>query len=64
MRFLRVAEVADLLRVSQARAYELIRMGVIPSVRMGRQVRVDEVALSRWAEEGGRRLGDVDSVRD
>ena len=52
-RLLRIAEVADVLRVSTARAYELARKGVIPAVRLGRQVRVDSERLEKWIESGG-----------
>lgn len=53
MKLIRATEVASILDVSQARVYELIRTGVIPSVRLGRQVRVDPSRLSKWLEEGG-----------
>lgn len=36
----RVSEVADLLGFSTGRVYDLIRRGLIPSIRFGRQVRV------------------------
>ncbi len=42
---LTIPEVAKLLRVNTARAYELARTGAIPSVRLGRQVRVSHAAL-------------------
>ena len=41
-------EVATILGVSVGRAYELARRGAIPSVRLGRQVRVDRIALEKW----------------
>ena len=37
-----------------ARVYEAARLGLIPSVRIGRQVRFDEDALQEWAKGGGR----------
>ena len=55
-----VPEAADLLRVSPARAYELVRTGVLPpgvGVRLGRQVRIDREKLESWLAEGGRGLG-------
>ena len=36
-----------------ARVYEAARLGLIPCVRIGRQVRFDEETLRRWIEEGG-----------
>ena len=53
-RLLRVHEVAGILDVSPARAYELIRRGVLPSVRLGeRQLRVDEETLHEFIISGG-----------
>jgi excisionase family DNA binding protein len=57
MRLLTIPEVSDLLRVPPARAYELARQGVLPVVRLGRQVRVSEPALQRWIEDGGQVSG-------
>jgi excisionase family DNA binding protein len=47
---LRVAEAAQLLNVSRAKAYELIAAGAIPSVRVGASVRVPRAALLEWIE--------------
>ena len=49
-------EVAEILNVSRARVYELVRQGVIPVVRLGRQVRVDPDRLRAWIAEGGQAL--------
>jgi len=56
MRLLRVAEVAEILRVPQARTYELIRQGLLPAVHLGRQLRVSEPALIGFIETGGKPL--------
>ena len=49
MRLLTASEVANILRVSTARVYELARRKCIPSVTLGqRQVRFDETALLDW----------------
>jgi excisionase family DNA binding protein len=54
---LTVADVARVLRVRPARAYQLVRAGLVPGlVRVGRQVRVDEAALRTWVAAGGRAL--------
>jgi excisionase family DNA binding protein len=55
-RLLPVAEVATMLAVSKARAYELTRTGLLPSVRLGRQVRVSMADLQGFIERGGSRL--------
>ena len=56
MDLLTVPEVADVLRVPRARAYDLVKQGLIPAVRVGRQIRVDAAALRRWIQAGGRSL--------
>ena len=56
MRMLKAEEVADLLRVPRARAYELARQGLLPCVRLGRQVRFDADVVRKWAAQGGRQL--------
>lgn len=56
MKFFTVEEVAELLRVSRSRVYQLGRERLLPIVRIGRQVRVEEGALRRWIEEGGQAL--------
>lgn len=46
MRLLTANEVANILRVSTARVYELARVKSIPSITLGqRQIRFDETAL-------------------
>ena len=46
-------QVSQRLQVRLHRAYELIRKGTIPVVRIGRQVRVDPDALEDWIGAGG-----------
>lgn len=46
-------ETAERLNVRLHRAYELIREGQIPAVRIGRQVRVDPAALEDFIRSGG-----------
>ncbi len=49
--YLKVPEVARIIRVARSRAYELVAEGEIPSVRIGRSVRVSRRDLDRWLEE-------------
>jgi excisionase family DNA binding protein len=57
MRFMTAEEVADLLRIPKARAYELAREGLIPHLRLGtRQVRFNADALEEWIARGGNPL--------
>ncbi len=55
-RTLTVADVASELQLSKARAYELVRAGDIPSVRIGeRQVRVRRSALDQYLDGHSRK---------
>lgn len=49
--WLKVPEVAEVLQIARSRAYELVGSGEIPSVRIGRSVRVNRSELDRWLEE-------------
>ena len=44
-RFLTVAEVADMMRVSRMTVYRLVHSGDLPAVRFGRSFRVPESAV-------------------
>ncbi len=48
--FLRVEEVAEMLRLGRSKTYELVAQGVLPGVRFGRCVRVPADALRRWLD--------------
>jgi len=54
--FLTLKEAAMKLKVSYARAAELARAGLIPVVRLGRQVRVDAERLREFRRSGGQAL--------
>ena len=45
---LKVAEVARLLNISESHAYRLIHSGDLPSVRMGRSLRVKPADLEEY----------------
>lgn len=49
--WMKVPEVAEELRIARSRAYELVANGKIPSVRIGRSVRVNRRELERWLED-------------
>jgi excisionase family DNA binding protein len=54
MSLLIAAEVAGILRVSTARVYELVRLRMLPALKIGqRQLRFDEKTLREWIEGGG-----------
>ena len=46
VRFLTVAEVATLMRVSKMTVYRLVHAGELPAVRFGRSYRVPETAVT------------------
>ena len=46
-----VAEVAALLGIGRSKAYELVRSGTIPSLRLGRRIVIPKLALSRLLAE-------------
>ena len=46
VRFLTVAEVADIMRVSKMTVYRLGHSGELPAVRFGRSYRVPETAVT------------------
>jgi len=51
---LTVAEAAALLKISPNTAYELIRQGRIPVIRLGRIIRIPRFGLEQWiAREAG-----------
>jgi excisionase family DNA binding protein len=53
MQLLRAREVALMLRVTEARVYELARRKLLPHIKLGRQVRFSENLLREWVEHGG-----------
>lgn len=46
VRFLTVAEVADMMRVSKMTVYRLVHAGELPAIRFGRSFRVPESAVA------------------
>ena len=57
VRFLTVAEVADMMRVSRMTVYRLVHAGELPAIRFGRSFRVPESAVEHMLQaaisEGG-----------
>lgn len=45
---LKVSEAAQLLRISRNLAYELVAKGELPSVRLGRLIRIPRSSLEAW----------------
>jgi excisionase family DNA binding protein len=54
MRLITASQLAEKWQLKPSRIYELARLKIIPSVRLGRQVRFDEAALLEWISRGGK----------
>ena len=50
--FLTVEEVAEILRLKRSTAYEYIRQGAIPSIRLGHYIRIPKARIIEWAGLG------------
>ena len=51
---LNITEVAEVLRLSRTKVYELIAVAGLPTVRFGKSVRVSVIALQEWIEQQGK----------
>ncbi|GGV11420.1 MULTISPECIES: helix-turn-helix domain-containing protein [Thermomonosporaceae] len=51
VRFLTVAEVAAVMRVSKMTVYRLVHSGELPAIRVGRSFRVPEQAVHDYLRE-------------
>jgi len=54
VRFLTVPEVAELIKLTEARVYEAVRLKLLPAVRIGRQIRIEHSVFVEWARSGGK----------
>jgi len=50
---LTIREVAQYLRLSEAKIYELARNGTIPALRIGKSWRFQKELLIEWVRKGG-----------
>ena len=51
VRFLTVAEVASIMRVSKMTVYRLVHSGELEAIRVGRSFRVPEQAVNRYLRD-------------
>jgi excisionase family DNA binding protein len=51
-RLLKIPEAAEILGVTTARAYALARNGTLPTIALGRQLRVSSAALQQFIAQG------------
>ena len=54
----RPAEAAELLGVGRSKIYALLAAGEIPSVRVGKSIRVPAGELRKWVQERGSKPSD------
>ncbi len=59
---LTVEEAAGLLRISRGLAYEIVRSGRLPSIRLGRRLLVPRSALERMLAEADVGAGENDGA--
>lgn len=57
VKFLTVAEVADMMRVSKMTVYRLVHSGELPAIRFGRSFRVPESAVEAAIDGHGTEVG-------
>ncbi|KAA9133815.1 helix-turn-helix domain-containing protein [Microbacterium caowuchunii] len=57
VRFLTVAEVAQIMRVSNMTVYRLVHAGELPAVRFGRSYRVPESAVTALVQRPAADVG-------
>jgi len=48
---LRISEVAETLGIGRTKIYEMIATGELPTIRVGRAVRISVSTLQKWVEE-------------
>jgi excisionase family DNA binding protein len=49
-------DIAKILKVKLPRVQELVRQGILPHFRLGRQIRIDRRQLQHFIERGGQPL--------
>ncbi len=47
---LRIPEVADTLGIGRTKIYEMIATGELPTIRVGRAIRISVSTLQKWVE--------------
>ena len=48
---LRIPEVAEMLGIGRTKSYEMIATGELPTICVGRAVRISVSTLQKWVEE-------------
>jgi len=50
---LTVPEAGEMLGISRAQAYLMVKRGVLPVIKLGRRIVVPKVALEKWLANAG-----------
>jgi excisionase family DNA binding protein len=50
-RFLQISHVSELLDISETTTRRLVKRGILPAIRVGRQIRIDEKRLQEWLDQ-------------
>lgn len=53
MYLLTAQDVSVILRVTPHRVYQMAREGLLPTIRVGRCLRIDKAKLQAWLDRGG-----------
>ena len=53
MYLLTAQDVSVILRVTPHRVYQMAREGSLPTIRVGRCLRIDKAKLQAWLDRGG-----------
>ena len=51
---LTVTEAAEYMKLSKSKVYQLIQMGKMPHLRIGRNVRIKQSEMVKWLEKQAR----------
>jgi excisionase family DNA binding protein len=51
--FLQISQASTLLEISDTTTRRLVKKGVLPAIRVGRQIRIDRRRLQEWLDNGG-----------
>ena len=52
-KYLQISQISDLLGISETTTRRLVKKGVLPAIRVGRQIRIDERRFQDWLDGGG-----------
>lgn len=51
MEFINILEMAELLKISRSKAYELVKIKDFPIVKIGKCIRINKEELFKWLQK-------------